>query len=231
MLPGISVVHPGGNSHSGILVLTDHDFGSGKDNATYDFGVAYAGRVIAVAINYASANKISTVTIGGVSATKRVADAVNDGIFGEDHNSEIWSAVVPTGATGNITCALSAGSYAAFAMAVYSVGASSATPSSTAHANDTPVFNGDPVDMTVNLSPSVNNSMVIGCASMSRLSGTTNTWSQGPTEDLDYQYISYLAATNASKSMVNSGTYTVEVKMDQLFALTSGCMATACWSP
>jgi len=231
MLPGLSAVHPGGSAHSGIITLVDHQSGSGKDNATYTFGEAWTGRVIAVGISYAAGAVISSVTIGGVSATKQVAQTENDGIFGESHNAEIWTATVPTGTSGNITCTLASGSYVGFAMSVYSIGTVSETPTDSDKTSKVPAFDGDPINLSVTLTVATANSTVMGVGSMARISSSSSTWSHGPTEDVDVQYLSYVSGTTASKMGVPSGAYQVEVDMDQHFTLNSGVMATACWDP
>jgi hypothetical protein len=91
---------------NGIDLSYRTNLSSTSDLTTYTFssvslGAAAADRIIAVGVTgtaAAGANRtVSSVTIGGVSATKRAA-------AGEAANSpaSIWAAVVPTGTTGDI---------------------------------------------------------------------------------------------------------------------------------
>lgn len=60
-----------------------------------DFGTADATRLVIAAISTAGSNP-SAVTLGGVSATLTVESSVSNS------SAEIWQAIVPTGATGDV---------------------------------------------------------------------------------------------------------------------------------
>lgn len=71
--------------------------------SSQSFGVADTNRVIAVSIgtrvNNGGTNQVSSVTIGGISATLAIRSAAAGTGFGL---SEIWYASVPTGTTGTV---------------------------------------------------------------------------------------------------------------------------------
>lgn len=70
------------------------------------FGAAAADRAIAVTIHGAavvSGREVSSVTIGGVSASRLVNQTVGTGIITAVTTSEIWIASVPTGTSGTVS--------------------------------------------------------------------------------------------------------------------------------
>lgn len=76
---------------------------------TYNFasqalGTAAGNRKIVVAICAGTSGQVSSVTIGGVSASHVVS------VTGSEARTEFWVANVPTGATGTISVSLSASS-------------------------------------------------------------------------------------------------------------------------
>ena len=73
--------------------------------STQALGVAAADRIIVVgAFSTNVARTISTITVGGVSATLTVAQSNGGG-----EQSELWQAAVPTGTTGDIVVTWSGG--------------------------------------------------------------------------------------------------------------------------
>jgi hypothetical protein len=75
--------------------------------AAQSLGVAAGDRLIAVGIGSAgNTTTISSVTIGGVSASQVVAA---DGGSGNSRIAAIWVAAVPTGATGNVVVTFGSG--------------------------------------------------------------------------------------------------------------------------
>lgn len=80
---------------------------SGSDASTYtfsarSFGAEDASRILAVGITaqrIGSPSGVSSVTIGGVSATVFRAQQTGNA---NDHTTELWGAQVPTGTTGDV---------------------------------------------------------------------------------------------------------------------------------
>lgn len=116
--------------------FTDHKVDS-VDRNTYTFtaaslGTADAARRIAVGVaaSAGSAPTVQTLTIGGVSAAKDIR-ATNG-----DSTIEIWSAIVPSGTTGDVVVDFGGGSgVTRCGIGVFSLvnaGAASSTTSSTA---------------------------------------------------------------------------------------------------
>ncbi len=115
------------SSHSGTVITTDLTAYTFSGHA---IGVADTNRKVVVIVNGAAAGvAVSTLTIGGVSATS-VVGPVNNTM-----KLEMWQAIVPTGTTGdivvtwgsgNIRCGI--GVFAVFGAA----SAASATATSTA---------------------------------------------------------------------------------------------------
>jgi hypothetical protein len=105
------------NSYSNLTALTAYTFPG------CDFGPEHPNRVVAIAASMVSGSgrTISSVTIGGIAATLAVTSA-----SGTNAN-EIWYAVVPTGATGDVIVTWS-GSCTACGIQVWSCYPASPTP-------------------------------------------------------------------------------------------------------
>lgn len=95
-------------------------------------GDAAGDRIIVVAVEFSlvAGNSISSVSVAGVSATRRVqATQTPSGVF----FAELWTAAVPTGTTGDIVVTKNAAVSHVGNIGVYAMyGASSAVPEDTA---------------------------------------------------------------------------------------------------
>jgi len=108
---------------------------SGNTTITYSsvtFGTANSNRVIAIVTAVRSAagstNPITSVTIGGVSATVVTGTPFYGG-SGSPYNSEVWYASVPTGTSGNIVVAWT-NATTRTGICVYNIVTTTPTPSS-----------------------------------------------------------------------------------------------------
>lgn len=168
-----------------------------SDSTTYTFasqnlGTAATDRVIVVGIGArkaGAATTISSVTIGGVSAT--IIQVSNS-----DTNSDIAGiayATVPTGTTGDIVVTFGSGMVRCAIQAYRAVGLASTTPydSGTSTASD-PTFNLD---------------IPVGFAVATALSNSESscTWT-GLTEDHDNTLETYVTVTSASDEFVSEET-------------------------
>ncbi len=96
------------------IALTDHTFSS-SGNSSYSFsslsiGAAAGDRQIIVSVEARSQNSVpytvSTVTVGGISATKICGADATNGVT--ELRPELWLASVPTGTTGTVAVTFSA---------------------------------------------------------------------------------------------------------------------------
>lgn len=100
IIPGTNATAVGSSDIAVTLVDQDSDVGSSSSSKTFS-GIAFGAeavdrRIIVVAPSQTgSAHSINTMTIGGVSAVKHCEATGGSQI-------SIWSALVPTGITGNI---------------------------------------------------------------------------------------------------------------------------------
>jgi hypothetical protein len=76
-------------------------------------GPEHSTRLIIVAVGYASATAIPSVTVAGVSATK-IADVTT-----LSQHSELWALALPSGTTGDVVLGAGTGTWSSF-IAVYS---------------------------------------------------------------------------------------------------------------
>lgn len=151
---------------------------SGTDASSYSFtsqpiGTAAAGRRVVVSIGYASASAVtlSSVTIGGVSAS---IDGDTDAITG-NRRAYIVSAVVPTGTTATVAVTLS-GTAARVGIGVWSLSGGSPTGQTATSINSN--------SGTLTVTTAVND-VVICAGYASHSSGTvTTTWTDA-TERFD----------------------------------------------
>lgn len=79
---------------------TDVTSGNTYTFSSVSLGAAVADRVIIVTLNMEQVTLVTSVTIGGVAAT-RIASQT-DGTGANDRKAEIWAAEVPSGTSGNI---------------------------------------------------------------------------------------------------------------------------------
>lgn len=114
------------------VVFTDSNIQTGLATTTVTFtgaslGAARSDRRIAVLISHSSSNVLSTVTIGGVSASQ-VVQTNNSTV-----RATIWIATVPSGTTGNIviTCASNLAAVVMGVHAIYGLRSSTATATAT----------------------------------------------------------------------------------------------------
>ncbi len=211
-----------------LASLTDQEVDA-TDLTTYtfstkSFGTATSDRIVVVGIAARSSTgsiTISSVTIGGVSATVR-ASAINAGSGTEF--ASIYTASVPTGVTGDVVIVFSGGMQRCAVMIYRMVGASSAVPNDSQ--TDT-TLTGQVLSVSMNCPA---NGVIIG-AGFSASGGTAaSTWT-GITEDADAALET--AANNytsASLAFVAQQTgLTVSATFDA--SVARACLATASWGP
>lgn len=89
-----------------LTTLIDTDNATTYPFAGVSFGAAAADRAIAVTIHgtsLVSNREVSSVTIGGVSASRLVSQRIGVGIITSVNNAEIWIASVPAGTNGTVS--------------------------------------------------------------------------------------------------------------------------------
>ncbi|MGI9142873.1 MAG: hypothetical protein ACR2IJ_06740, partial [Fluviibacter sp.] len=165
------------------------------------FGTAASGRVVVIAINYAlvGAPTISSVTIGGVTATLAVKVVATS----QPRMSYIYYAVVPSGTSGNVEIVTSAAIGQLTNVISYSLyGLSSSAPTTTGVANND-TLSVSP-SQSITLTPSSGGLLVavFNCAGAD--AGAAATWTNA-TENLDAlqtgtNFVSAASATNLSGS-------------------------------
>lgn len=113
------------------------------------FGTANASRILAVGIwskQTADTDTVSSVTIGGVSATQ--VSGARASSTGHNAVSDIWYAAVPTGTSGNIVVTWSASSGRS-GIGVYNIVTATATPTNGANAAGNGAYPGLTQTLTV----------------------------------------------------------------------------------
>lgn len=175
---------------SGSYRSTGTDTGSGT-SFTFsgkDIGTAASNRKVVVAVAYNSAPAISSMTIGGVSAT----------VVGTSTKCEIWQANVPTGTTGDVVITFS-GTNQRVGIGVWAVyaAASAASQVSTSTAN--------PPSVTSHVIPT--NGCCIAVAAIQDDSNTY-TWSN-LTEDYDAVISGGNDTHSGASTFSGYGTYTI----------------------
>lgn len=186
------------------------------------FGAAFAGRVLVACLGARrnSAASISSVTIGGVTATN-VITANNTG--GGADIAAIYAAVVPTGTSGDVVVTYS-GTMLRAACTLYSlryVGGITAADTG----SDT-TLTGSTVSDTLNVPAT---SAVIACVGWS---GTpyTNTWT-APAEDFDSGNIEGGWSFSSASAQVTSANASYDVSVTHGATPTNPAMACAVWRP
>lgn len=103
------------NNYSDTTNQTNYSF------ASSDLGTPHSTRLVVVGVRYDGSNAVSSVTIGGVSATLAVASG------NASRPAELWYAIVPSGETGTIAVN-GGGAYAFCHIFVWAGYPASATP-------------------------------------------------------------------------------------------------------
>lgn len=177
-------------------------------------GAAAADRLVAVALMYAATGAVSSVTIGGIAATK-VAGTVSGVAL-----SEIWVAAVPTGTTANIVVNSGTVLTARFAVSIYAIyGAASATPVATGTSTANP--GAATLACTANCA-------VIGGFCIAAVPGSVRTSWSGITEDNDADFGPFNSYSAASKQDINGS---LAIAATPSAAITNVAFAAAAWSP
>lgn len=166
MLIGSNMAFMAGGGGPVTISLTDHAVDS-SDSATYTFtsraiGTASSGRKIVVGIarnSGGAAGAVSSVTIGGISATK--ITGVN---YVSESSAELWQADVPTGTTATIVVVW-ANSGLRMGIGVW------ALTNAAASAHDAQTASNGAPGMSVSINCPANGA-VLGCAS----NGGASTW-------------------------------------------------------
>lgn len=187
------------------IVYTDYEIqNSGATTYTYTgkaIGTAAGSRRVIVAIagdTNVGSRTISSVTIGGVSATQAVT-AENAGTV--LHRLAIYIAIVPTGTTADVVVTYSAAQLRS-AVAVY---AAYGLKSSTATSTGTDTDDSDP--MTASLTISAGGIAVAIAMNYYSTSQTNYAWTN-ITEDNDNVYSSLVGVSSGHASGAFSGTVT-----------------------
>jgi hypothetical protein len=109
MIPGTFI---GSQAQSGPIGIYRADYGTNNNAGNFTFTNADLGnpssdRVIAVVLNYWEFDttvSVNSLVIGGVSMTNRITAAIEiSGASGSYLYASIWSASIPSGATGTIS--------------------------------------------------------------------------------------------------------------------------------
>lgn len=190
------------------------------DRSTYTFsaqalGVAAANRKIVVAICYSTTASITSVTIGGVTASQVVAATGTGGM-----KIELWQAAVPTGTTGDIVI-VHPGTSDRDGIGVWAVyGAQSA-------ANDTGSSTGvDPLADTLNIPAG---GVAIGAAVNNDAGVDTYTWTN-LTENYDEVVEDPADHSGASAAFAAAQT-ALSISVNESSASTAGALVMASWGP
>jgi hypothetical protein len=181
-------------------------------------GAAAADRKVAIGIAHmANVGVVSSVTIGGVSAT--VVDSGTGGV--DNERAEIWQADVPTGTTANIvvTMSQSQNRLAAGVFAIY--GAASA-------AHDTATVAATGVRSTTIDIPASGVCIAVDSAQYTG-SFKTHTWA-GVTEDYDSQIEKYYMTSGGSDAFAAQQTG-LTVSCTPSAAAFGANMTVASWGP
>lgn len=215
MLPLFSML--GGNDIKATVSLTDNSVDT-TNLTTYTFssqtlGTAAANRkiIICVAGNGGNAGAVSSLTVGGISATNVIA--VSDG---GTVQSEIWVADVPTGTTGDVVVTFSTAK-ARCGIGVYRAIGSQSTANATASSTADP--------MSASLFIPYNG---IGIGVAQDISTSTYTWTN-LTED--YDEIFEVTTTQTGASLNNLSPQTPTITANPSNTAVTPAMALASWSP
>jgi hypothetical protein len=149
------------------------------------FGTAAGTRYVAIGLAYISGSAVSSVTIGGITATQVVA------LAGSSVRAEIWVAAVPTGTSGNVVVTGQDG-------VSFNRGMACAIWSLYDLASGTAIYTASDATSPFTLNPTGSDLVVIGVLH-NLADGTTATWS-GVTEDADGAIV-ILAGTDMHYTM------------------------------
>lgn len=190
-------------------------------SAAVSFGPADPTRIVVVGIAAAVGgvgNAITAVTIGGIAATRQQRATIAGST--QQLSAEIWTAAVPTGATGTVAVTFSGGGTSFFALSVYSLsGASGQTPSSTAQATATST-NTVSANLTVPTSGAG-----LGVVFTNGAGVTGEVWTN-LTEDTDQNWIATADLSSASTATAGAATRTSTSNVNG-----SQMLCVAAWGP
>ncbi len=165
--------------------------GDGSTHPGMNFGPANPKRYLIAAIAYSSLTAITSVTIGGVTATQLVAVVSSF----QNARSAFFIAAVPTGTSGDVT--VNAGSGGVSSVALYSV-INLQSPTAVA---TTSSFGSSPLSMSLN---GTNGGFILASAYMSGSPGVTAAWTGLTTVDLNLRFASDAAHHSAGQLIVTS---------------------------
>ena len=191
--------------------------------STQALGAAHTQRKIAVAIasnSSSSGRTISSVTVGGVSATSIISA---DGGSTSTNIAAIYLASVPTGTTGDVVVSHSAGMGNCSISLYRLIGASS-----TAHDTGSDIaLTGNALSDTMNV---VSQGVLIACVDwLGNGAARTTTWT-GPTEDVDETIEGNFTYSSASKLYVTTQTG-ITITATASGTLTAAALAIASFKP
>ncbi len=169
--------------------------------------------VVSIAGQGTASRTVSTVTIGGISATLAVAEESDAG----NYLAEIWYAAVPTGTTADIDIVFS-GTMSNCGIAVWEVVNPDTSPFATAS---------DPIESGQVLSASLNIPADGICVGVAMHNGTTGTWA-GIDEDVAETELEGPEWTAASKAFTTAQTPQA-VTMSMGGSGSAGVMVLASW--
>jgi hypothetical protein len=219
---------PDPDPEESVYIAHTDSWSSSSDLTTYttdsrSFGTASSDRKIVVGISGpgASSRSVSSVTIGGISATK-VVGAV--GAFGSDL-ADLWIADVPTGISGVVSATFNA-SMARCAIEIFSMtGAASSVATDTATNSQSTA---SPVSANCDI-PS--NGGAIGICRVVGSSGMAMTWS-GLTEASDVQVESNASSVGSAFVNLITGESPRSISVTPSGSgLASTAIAVASWGP
>lgn len=191
MIPGIAPIAFAAPNPV-LTYLDNNQVNSGTGDRTHsglNFGAELGARVLIAAVGYAGTTATSSVTIGGVSATKAAGAVI--GV----QRSELWLAAVPTGTSGSVVITdPNLGSSWPSSVAIYAVtNLQSLSPVATDSASRT-------TSTSSALSTSVtvpDFGIVVSAAWANNAPGTTATWT-GCTQDFYVRFNSNFDAHTAA---------------------------------
>lgn len=166
--PSITFTYAGTTTASG-----DHTY------TGVDVGPAHPKRKVIAVIGYVGGTVVPSVTIGGVSATKAVAETQSG------WRCELWWAEVPTGTTASVVVGDIGGTWLDYCAAYSVVGLKNAAPSDTS--SDTV----SPADMVLDV-PTFG---VVVAGVFGQGTGSINLVWSGATSDTEQETVSYLFGT------------------------------------
>lgn len=182
--------------------------------AAQNLGAAAADRhIIVAAVGGLSAHTVSSITVGGVTATNVASVASTANTI----RSTLQIAAVPTGTTGDVVVTLNT------TIHDYAIGLYRATGLASAATDDSGTSGtGDPVSVSgIDVQ---RNGFAIGAGGSSNILSTT--WTE-LTEDFDQTLdVNQAFGSSASKSYPSGGSITATM---DAFTSGQGCLAVACW--